>query len=142
MTKTYIKPQDVVSPKASVSELYVEFDGGIYDDKNPNPWGGFSVARMLWDGHPAVGIRWNGNGEWVGTPQSRGLPTWFILPDPFGGVVLDLVQGYLKGGDGAAETPLPRSRLLDLIKFVRSASDEDLTAMIGQLGVRPANLAA
>ena len=81
MTKnTYVAPQTVLSPKASVSELHVVYDGGVNEETSV--WGGWSMATMLWDGYPTVGVRWNGNRDWIGTPQSRGLPTWFILPEP------------------------------------------------------------
>jgi hypothetical protein len=139
----YVAPHTVLSPKASVSDLHVIFDGGIYDDDSPAwGWTGWSLATMLWDGDPAVGVRWNGEGDWVGTPSSRGLPTWFILPDPLAKIALDRVDKHLKGGDGEDENLSPRARLFDLITFVRSASDEELNAMIGQMGIKPASPAA
>jgi hypothetical protein len=83
---------------------------------------------MLYDGYPSVGVRWNGGGGeggGVGTPQSRGIPTWFILPEPLGQLVLARVH---KKGDheGTAEELSPRARLFELIKHVRAASDEEL----------------
>ncbi len=44
--------------------------------------GGDALAVGMWDGDPRLAMRWNGSGEesGVGSPQSRGLPTWFILP--------------------------------------------------------------
>ena len=42
----------------------------------------YSIAVGRWDGNPCVAIRWNANEDRpVGNPHSRGLPTWFILPD-------------------------------------------------------------
>lgn len=75
----YIDPRMVLSPKGRVENLAVIFDGGE---------GSYSVARMDWDGEPRLGVRWNGgDGEGLGNPQSRGIATWFILPD----TIADLV---------------------------------------------------
>jgi hypothetical protein len=82
----YIDPNLVLSPKGRVENLRV-----IHDGKD----GSFSVAEMDWDGNPAVGVRWNGGNEGkftgLGNPQSRGIATWFILPDP----IADLVKKNL-----------------------------------------------
>lgn len=81
-----VDPQGVVSPKSRLS-------GPIEVLRNTGA-GGYSIARFQWDGVPAVGIRWNGEegaGD-VGNPQSRGLPTWFILPGDVAGAVLHHVD--------------------------------------------------
>jgi hypothetical protein len=84
---------------------------------------GWSLAELIWDDSPAVGVRWNGdpNEPGVGNPQSRGLPTWLILPRPLAEIAIDRVREHIRGGDSheAAEVP-PRRRLLDLIAFVRA----------------------
>lgn len=68
----YIDPRTVRSPKLYINNLRLMYDGGE---------GGFSLAELIWDGEPRLGIRWNGDGEGnIGSPQSRGIPTWFILP--------------------------------------------------------------
>lgn len=71
----YMNPLMVLSPKGRIADLDVLHDSGE---------SGFSVAQMTWDGVPgSVGVRWNGSeAEGVGNPQSRGIPTWFILPEP------------------------------------------------------------
>lgn len=69
---SYINPDLVRSPKSKVSDLEVIKDTG--ED-------GWSLAKLKWEGKQVLAVRWNGNSENVGTPQSRGLPTWFILPD-------------------------------------------------------------
>jgi hypothetical protein len=78
----YVHPSLVISPKASIApgSVRVLYDGGEW--REGEPWTGWSVAELEWDGSDAVGIRWNGGGASMGNPQSRGVPTWFILPDP------------------------------------------------------------
>ena len=88
----YFDPNRVQSPKASVGKdsVKVVHNGG--ESQKDDPWSGWSVAELEWDGHPSVGIRWNGNGNNVGNPQSRGVPTWFILPEIVASVVLEHAQ--------------------------------------------------
>lgn len=76
----YIDPKMVLSPKGRVEDLVVLYDGGEHS---------YAVARMTWDKSPgAIGVRWNGGeGEGVGNPQSRGVATWFILPEPIAKIV-------------------------------------------------------
>lgn len=68
----YIHPQMVLSPKAGVSNLQVIYDGGE---------GQWSAARMNWYSSEVLALRWNGEDGSVGNPQSRGVPTWFVVPD-------------------------------------------------------------
>src|ERR1700694_4205477 len=69
----YIQPSDVQSPRRHWSLIHVLFDGG------PNE---SSLAIGRWDNKPVLAMRWNGNEDSpLGNPQSRGLPTWFIVPD-------------------------------------------------------------
>jgi hypothetical protein len=72
----YMKPEMVRSPKNRISGLK------ILKDKGGDSW---SLAEVIWDGEKALGVRWNGSFDEknhnIGTPQSRGLPMWFILPD-------------------------------------------------------------
>lgn len=86
----YHDPKKVLSPKGRIHKLEVLHDGGS---------GSFAVARMRWDGDLAVGVRWNGGGETfedLGNPQSRGIPTWFILPDE----IAQLVEANLASLSG------------------------------------------
>ena len=81
----YIDPRMVQSPKGRVKNLKLLADFGE---------GQYAVAEMLWDDQPAVGVRWNGGDsaaifQGLGNPQSRGIPTWFILPEPLAKLVLD-----------------------------------------------------
>lgn len=79
----YINPRLVTSPKGRVEKLHVIHDSGEGD---------YAVATMLWDGQPRMGVRWNGGDkgeifQGLGSPQSRGIATWFILPDPISELV-------------------------------------------------------
>lgn len=82
---SYTTPDMVVSPKSRITPpLEVLYDGGEEGQGD-----GFSIAKLKWDNQDAVAIRWNGSTDSqiasiAGTPQSRGLPTWFILPDILG----------------------------------------------------------
>lgn len=77
--ETYIRPENVHAPKRHWSLIHVLFDGGPGTEKNPSP---NSVAIGRWDNEPALAMRWNGNKDNpLGNPQSRGLPTWFIVPE-------------------------------------------------------------
>lgn len=88
----YFDPNQVQSPKASVGKNSVKVihNGGEWN--KDDSWSGWSVAELEWEGSPSVGCRWNGNGNNVGNPQSRGVPTWFILPDPVASEVLKHMQ--------------------------------------------------
>jgi hypothetical protein len=69
----YVKPQDVISPKAYWSLVEVLLDRGAGD---------CAYALGVWNGGRRIGFRWNGTADNpLGNPQSRGLPTWTML-DP------------------------------------------------------------
>jgi len=68
----YTIPESVLSPKSIVRDLQVLLDGGT------DQW---SLASLTYDGNEVMGVRWNGGPEnTLGSPQSRGIPTWFVLP--------------------------------------------------------------
>lgn len=95
MKDSYTKPKEVVSPKISLSNLVPIIDRGEWE---------YSLALLDWDRNPRVAIRWNGGTEdgkiHPGNPQSRGLPTWFIVPDEYHVAVLqEALSGKLGGGD-------------------------------------------
>ncbi len=82
-------PDTVTTPKTCVSDVKVIYNGG---DKH----GDYSIARLKWNGKDVIGIRWNisekeaqdpdkkvGKKICLGEPNSRGYPTWFILPKDF-----------------------------------------------------------
>lgn len=73
MATNYISPADVISPKLHWSLI------AVLEDEGPQE---IALAVGRWDNKPVLAIRWNGDndGNPIGNPQSRGLPTWFILP--------------------------------------------------------------
>ena len=70
----YNPPSEVTSPKRKWSLI------SVLEDEGPNQ---YAIALGRWENKPVLAVRWNGNEHSVGSPQSRGLPTWFILPDRF-----------------------------------------------------------
>jgi hypothetical protein len=89
---SYVKPEKVDSPRASWRLGSVLYDAG------ENGW---AAAEGQWDKggrwEDVVALRWNGNSDSeIGNPQSRGLATWFIVPDELGDVVRAAVED-LKG---------------------------------------------
>ena len=81
MPNRYIPPSEVVSPKRSWTLLSVLYERGENEA---------AVAVGRWEGKAALAMRWNGNDEnTIGNPQSRGLPTWFIVPDEFRSSILN-----------------------------------------------------
>jgi len=80
MRSSYTPPQEVRSPKRQWSLISV-----LYDKGEDGP----SVAVGTWEGEPVLAMRWNGNAQNpIGNPQSRGLPTWFIIPAEFREAIL------------------------------------------------------
>ena len=82
----YISPETVLAPRNRVGSVDVLYDGGP---------GGWSAALLEYDGRPErVAIRWNGREEesGIGNPQSRGKPTWFVVPDELATVVREEVE--------------------------------------------------
>jgi hypothetical protein len=73
MATKYVSPNSVISPRLHWSLITV------LDDTGP---GGSALAIGRWDTEPVLGMRWNGDNDSnpIGNPQSRGIPTWFILP--------------------------------------------------------------
>jgi hypothetical protein len=90
---SYVHPEKVLSPKDTVRGVRVLYNTG----PGENSW---SVAEVNWGGDDRVAIRWNGlDGEdGVGNPQSRGHPTWFVVPDPLKEAVLKEVERLSKTG--------------------------------------------
>jgi hypothetical protein len=133
----YTAPQDVISPQVFVSNLEPLYDGGE---------GGFSVAALHWAKNPRIAMRWNGEVEkgstrsHPGSPQSRGLPTWFIVPEEFALAILDAViaKGLLGGGTldrtaaeaSAQDAIAMRKHYLESHRSAGPASNDDLENQI------------
>jgi hypothetical protein len=81
----YINPQTVVAPRNRISSVEILYNNG------PDGW---SVARLEFDGKECLGIRWNGGvqEQGIGNPQSRGKPTWFVIPSDLTDVVLEKIE--------------------------------------------------
>ena len=82
----YQDPRLVKSPKGAVSHLRILYDGGEQTAAY-REWEGWSIAELEWYEEPTLACRWNGSADnedvsAIGNPQSRGLPTWFIIPKP------------------------------------------------------------
>lgn len=76
MAKKYTLATSVVSPKKHWSLI------AVLEDKGPSE---AALALGRWDNNPCLAMRWNGDniGNPIGNPQSRGLPTWFVVPDDY-----------------------------------------------------------
>ena len=71
----YIPPNEVTSPQRHWQCIQVLNDNGE---------GESALALGRWDNKGVLAVRWNGVGNAIiGNPQSRGLATWFILPDDY-----------------------------------------------------------
>jgi hypothetical protein len=80
----YTPPTLVISPKIHWNLITVLEDGG---PSRP------SLAVGRWDNNPVLALRWNGNDENpTGNPQSRGLATWFVIPDGFVEAILSTLS--------------------------------------------------
>lgn len=78
----YVAAEDVKSPRRHWSLIAV-----LDDPKKPKTC---VLALGLWKGQPRLAMRWNGfEGMPLGNPQSRGIPTWFIIGDQFNDVLID-----------------------------------------------------
>jgi hypothetical protein len=88
-----INQTKVTAPTDMLENLEVVYDGG--ERKNGNPFSGWSLAEFDWDSIPAIGIRWNGEGEGSGMPLGAyGRPLWFVLPEPVGKSVQDALYAH------------------------------------------------
>jgi hypothetical protein len=83
----YQDPNLDKSPKGAITHLRVIYDGGEQMADADDDWSGWSIAELEWYEQPTLVCRWNGSAEndgvsEIGNPQSRGNPTWFIIPRP------------------------------------------------------------
>jgi len=93
----YHDPATVLSPKDKVKSVEVLYDSGPKE-------GSWSVAQITWGDRPAVGIRWNGDSSsQKGTPQARGNPAWFVVPDELQDAVLKAAREAAQSKHAAIE---------------------------------------
>ena len=79
----YPQPEGITAPKLHWSLIKVLHKGDPED---------YSIAIGKWDNESCLALRWNAcEGRPIGNPQSRGLPTWFIVPNP----LVDPILGTL-----------------------------------------------
>lgn len=73
----YITPDKVTSPRKMWSLIRVLEPGAQEDSSGQR----VAIALGKWEDEACLAMRWNGSaGSPIGSPQSRGLPTWFIIP--------------------------------------------------------------
>ena len=85
----YLDHKLVLSPKGKVANIEVIIDKGKDS---------YALSILDWEGKRSVGVRWNGGSDGsIGTPQSRGIPTWFILPDLIAETYLNFLLEEEKG---------------------------------------------
>lgn len=103
-TKKYTDPNTVLTPRGRIKNLQVIYDGG------EDSW---SLARMLWDNSPIIGMRWNGgfdNGRpTIGMPSARGYPTWFVLPEEVGDYIESMLKFKQQISSPPAAAPAPEA---------------------------------
>jgi len=89
---SYIKPEDVTSPRSLWQLDKVLYDGG--EEK-------WAAAEGQWDGEQVLAIRWNGSEDKeIGNPQSSGHPTWFIVPPKLEDVIRKRLKKFSKSRKG------------------------------------------
>ncbi len=84
----FTQPEDITAPRQKWTLIKVLYKG------DPE---GYSVALGKWEGEPCLAIRWNAcDYRPVGHPHTRGLPTWFILPEPLVEPVLNTLPADMQ----------------------------------------------
>lgn len=100
---SYIPPADVISPRKAITSVRVLIDEG---ENN------YALAVLQWDGEERIGLRWNGSADSpIGNPQSRGIPTWFVMPVPIAELITRDLARNLQDTGGITRVrvrPLPQ----------------------------------
>ena len=82
MASDFIPAEEVTSPRREWSLIAV-----LQDERRPKTC---VLALGRWDNRPVLAMRWNGHKEFpIGNPQSRGLPTWFIVGEQFNDALIE-----------------------------------------------------
>lgn len=97
----YIDPKTVTSPKHSWGPNHTV----LIDTLD----GGWSAAEGTWEGEPCIGLRWNGSDEHasIGSPQSRGNPTWWIVPNELSDTIRKKIE-LIKKSNGLVTCHISR----------------------------------
>lgn len=117
-----MRPQDALSPRNRIAT-------GSLNVVYTAPDGSWSLAEMLWDGDPAIGLRWNGDindPNDKGNPRSHSQGTWFILPDVIGSPLAALAKGLQN--DRATARPEkrhPRAGWAETSAEIEELAEED-----------------
>jgi len=94
---SYVPPETVDSPKGVISDVRV-----IHNQPEAQAESGsWSVVSLRWDGKERIGIRWNGSdldAGGKGNPQSRGHPTWFVVPEELQNAVREKAEEIARNG--------------------------------------------
>ena len=84
--RKYVPPKDVISPKQYLTLT------AVLDDPGP---GKCALALITWEGKAGFAMRWNGDNKGkngIGNPQSRGVPTWFVLGDNYDDAIMSTLS--------------------------------------------------
>lgn len=85
--RSYILPQDVVSPRDRMRVVEVLIDGG--EERSCS----YALQHWTKEGKYSVGIRWNGDEEKpIGTPNISGHACWLVLDEMLWPAVLAAVK--------------------------------------------------
>ena len=85
----YITPDKVVSPRQHWRLIRV-LQTGEQGDSNGDR---VAIAIGTWDDDMRLAMRWNGDDDSpIGNPQSRGLPTWFMMPGRLNEAVINTLS--------------------------------------------------
>jgi hypothetical protein len=85
----YITPDKVTAPQQRWHSIKILEDGAEEDSHEER----VAIAIGTWDGNKVLAMRWNGNKDWpIGSPQSRGLPTWFIIPKRLNEAIIGILS--------------------------------------------------
>jgi hypothetical protein len=115
-----------MSPKGAITNLKVIHDGRAFEQGDP--LAGWSCATFEWYGNSTAGLRWDGGeGQPSGMPQARGIPIWFVIPEPLAEIVEKAVSELRNGGTNTAKSL--RRCVNDLIYSARRASSEELARL-------------
>lgn len=96
-----MRPEDAQSPRNRIRE-------GSIRVTYTSPDGDWSLAEMIYDDHPAVACRWNGD---IDDPDDRGHPrshaqgTWFVIPPELGMPIAQFAKLF---GNGHKDYPAPQ----------------------------------